>query len=584
MPKTQSNIPLASTSGSWAGRLRRHLFAGAAVCAIGFSTFMMPGQAAPAPNSDDLLGSYLAGRYASAINNSRVASDYYLKALEGDPQNQDLLERAFSSVVADGRYDDAVRLANRLDSASAAQGIARLVLLADDIRQKHFEAALARTAASTDAGFGTLTLPLIRAWIMAGEGKADDAIKELHQLDKNHAYAPFQESNSALIYDFTNQNDKAAEAYEKVVGGGAGVQLSDVLSYAYFLARTGATSRAKALLETYSKKFESNPLLTDALAKLEAKKTPARLINTAADGAAEVLFSIASSLALGDSSGPAAIYLRLATFLKPDFSDAHLLLGDLLQRQNRLDTALQEYQAIPAGSPLKWNAQLRVAFILNQTDRSNEAIDLLKSLVMEHPDNLDALTGLADMLREQERYSDAREYYDRAIKSLHPETADNWTLYYARGVTYERDKMWDLAEKDFLHALDLKPDQPLVLNYLGYSWIDHGINLDRAATMIMRAAELLPDDGYIVDSVGWLKYRKGDYQGAIEQLERAVLLHPEDPTINDHLGDAYWKVNRRLEARFQWRHALAMKPDSALAAAVEEKLKRGLAGGDKQGG
>jgi tetratricopeptide (TPR) repeat protein len=584
MSKTQSSRSGESQRETWASRLRAGALAGAAVCAIGLAAFAASVQAAPAPSHDDLLGSYLAGRYASAINNSRIASEYYLKALEGDPQNQDLLERAFSSVVADGRYDDAVRLAKRLDDKSAAQGIARLVLLADDIRQKRFEAALARTSASQDAGFGSLTLPLIRAWIMAGEGKIDDAIKELHLLDKNHAYEPFQQSNSALIYDFAGQNDKAADAYEKVVGSASGVQLSDVLSYAYFLARTGSASRAKALLDTYSKKFESNPLLTDALAKLAAKKTPARLINTPADGAAEVLFSIASSLALGDSSGPAAIYLRLATFLKPDFSDAHLLLGDLLQRQNRLDTALQEYQAIPADSPLRWNAQLRVAFILNQTDKSDNAINLLKSLVMQHPNDLDALTGLADMLREKERYGDAREYYDRAIKSLHPESADNWTLYYARGVTYERDKMWDLAEKDFLHALDLKPDQPLVLNYLGYSWIDRGRNLDRAASMIMRAAELLPDDGYIVDSVGWLKYRRGDYQGAIEQLERAVLLHPEDPTINDHLGDAYWKVNRRLEARFQWRHALAMKPDSALAATVEEKLKRGLSDADKQGG
>jgi len=559
--------------------LRYHTLA-AVICAAAFAA---PAAAAPAPTPNDLLGSYLAGRYASAINNSRMASEYYLKALEIDPHNQDLLERAFSSVVADGRFDDAVQLAKRLDPKSSSQGIARLVLLTNDIRQKHFDAALDRIAASPDAGFGTLTLPLVRAWIMAGQGKTDDAIKELHQLDKNHAYAPFQESNTALIYDFGNENDKAADAYEKIVGSDSGVQLIDVLSYAYFLARTGADSRAKALLETYSKKFQSNPILSDALAKLEAKKTPARLVNTAADGAAQVLFSIASSLALGDSSGPAAIYLRLATFLKPDFADAHLLLGDLLQRQNRLDTALKEYQAIGPDSPLRWNAQLRVSFILNQTDRTDEAITLLKSLVMQHPEDLDALTGIADMLREKERYAEARDYYDRAIKSLHPEAAQNWTLFYARGITFERDKEWGLAEKDFLHALKLKPDQPLVLNYLGYSWIDRGKNLDRAAQMITRAAELLPDDGYIVDSMGWLKFRQGDYKGAMEQLERAVLLHPEDPTINDHLGDAYWMMNRHLEARFQWRHALAMKPDSALAATVEEKLKSGLKSGDKQG-
>ena len=549
---------------------------------IGLTASAGSGMAAPVPNND-LLGSYLAGRYASAINNSRMASEYYLRALESDPTNKDLLERAFSSVVADGRYDDAVKLAKKLEDNGITRGIARLVLLSADIRAKHFDAALARTTGAPDAGFGSLTLPLVRAWIMAGQGKVDDAVKELHTLDKNHAYQPFQESNLALIYDFTNQNDKAADAYEKVVGEDSGVQLSDVLSYACFLQRTGKHDRAKALLETYAKKFDSNPLLSDALAKIDANKLPSRWVSTPADGAAEVLFSIASSLALGDSTGPAAIYLRLATFLKPDYPDAHLLLGDLLQRQNRLDTALQEYKAVPKSSALKWNAQLRTAFLLNQLDRTDEGISLLKTLVSERPDDIDALTGLADMLREKERYTEARTYYDKAIKGLHPETADNWVLFYARGVTFERDKKWDLAEKDFLHALELKPDQPYVMNYLGYSWIERGHNLDRAATMIMRAAELLPDDGYIVDSVGWLKFQRGDYEGAAKDLERAVLLHPEDPTINDHLGDAYWMMNRHLEARFQWRHALAMKPDSALAASVQEKLQRGLKKGDKQG-
>jgi tetratricopeptide (TPR) repeat protein len=559
----------------------RSVLTGALVTIVG--AFILPSHAAPAPN-DELLGSYLAGRYASAINNSRIASEYYLQALKNDPDNQDLLERAFSSVVADGRYDDAVTLAKRLEDSGATRGIARLILLTDDIRQKRFDEALARTNDPTDAGFGALTLPLIRAWIIAGQGRTDDAIQELHALDKNHAFEPFQDSNSALIYDLGGENDKAKEAYEKIVGGDSGVQVSDVLSYAYFLARTGERSRAKALLETYNKKFESNPLLVAALAKFNANKLPERLIATPADGTAQVLFTIASSLALGESSGPAAVYLRIATFLKPDFWDARLLLGDLLQRQNRLDTALQEYRAVSDDSPLKWNAELRTAFILNQLDRNDEAIDLMKTLVMARPTDLDALTGLADMLREKERYTEARTYYDRAIKTLRLETAENWTLYYARGVTYERDKMWGQAEKDLLHALELKPDQPYVLNYLGYSWIEQGRDLDRAASMITHAAELLPDDGYIVDSLGWLKFHRGDYQGAIEQLERAVLLHPEDATINDHLGDAYWMANRRLEARFQWRHALALKPDTALTATVQEKLKSGLSGGDKQGG
>ncbi len=582
MPKFHVDGRAGSQPRTWGGRLRYHALAGL-ICCGGFRR-TGDRRAAPAPTPNDLFGSYLAGRYASAINNSRMASEYYLKALESDPDNQDLLERAFSSVVADGRFDDAVQLAKRLDSKSSSQGIARLVLLTDDIRQKRFDAALDRIAASPDAGFGTLTLPLVRAWIMAGQGKTDDAIKELHQLDKNHAYAPFQQSNAALIYDFGGQNDKAAEAYEKVVGSDSGVQLIDVLSYAYFLARTGADSRAKASARDLFQEISIQP---DS--DRRAGQAPGQEDAGAADqhgggrrGGCSVLDrKLAGARRFVGTSG--------------DLSPAR----DLPEaRFRRCPSPARRFVAAaePAGYGAPGISGDRPGFAA--------ALECPAARVLHpQPDRPDRRRDRASQDRwscstrtistrspasptccgEKERYTEARTFTTARSRACIPRPPRTGRCSTPAASPSSATRCGTWPRRTFSTRSSSSRISHLVLNYLGYSWIERGTNLDRAAQMIMRAAELLPDDGYIVDSVGWLKFRRGDYKGAIEQLERAVLLHPEDPTINDHLGDAYWMMNRHLEARFQWRHALAMKPDSALAATVEEKLKRGLKSGDKQG-
>ena len=151
-----------------------------------------------------------------------------------------------------------------------------------------------------------------------------------------------------------------------------------------------------------------------------------------------------------------------------------------------------------------------------------------------------------------------------------------WVTYYYRGICFERSKQWSKAEADMRKALELQPEQPHVLNYLGYSWIDQGINLDEGMKMIKRAVEQRPDDGYIVDSLGWAYYRIGNFEDAVKHLERAIDLKPEDPTINDHLGDAYWRVGRTLEAKFQWAHARDLKPEPEELPKIEAKIENGL--------
>jgi tetratricopeptide (TPR) repeat protein len=290
-----------------------------------------------------------------------------------------------------------------------------------------------------------------------------------------------------------------------------------------------------------------------------------------------VFFNLSGTLAQGRSTDLALIYGRFALRLSSDFPLAQVLLGGLLESLDRKTEALALYDAVNPNSPLYWSARLRKAETLDELKRTDEAISQLKKMAGERKDQYEPLTRLGDMLRAKKRYEEAATSYSQAVNRIGKLAKNHWSLLYARGIAYERSKQWPKAEADFLQALKLSPEQPFVLNYLGYSWVDQGLHLDRARDMIERAVRLRPNDGYIVDSLGWVLYRLRDYEGAAKRLERAVLLRPDDSTINDHLGDAYWRVGRYLEARFQWRRALSLGPEEKDIPKIQQKLQRGLA-------
>jgi tetratricopeptide (TPR) repeat protein len=294
------------------------------------------------------------------------------------------------------------------------------------------------------------------------------------------------------------------------------------------------------------------------------------------DGAAEVLFGI-SSLILQQNDQETPLMLgRLALYLKPQFPIMQVFLGDILETTNRLEVALEIYQSIDPGSSFSWPARLRVASILSRIDRIEEAVQNLKALAQDRPEDPEPLISLGNILRIQERFIEAVSAYDGAfgrIKAIKPR---HWTLLYSRGIALERSKQWPRAEIDLLSALNFMPEQPYVLNYLGYSWIDKGLYLDRAQAMIGKAASLRPNDGYVIDSLGWGYYKLGKFEKAVLELERAAELRPQDPVINNHLGDAYWRVGRRREAIFQWRRSLSLEPDKDLIAELNQKLFSGL--------
>ncbi|MFV2092375.1 MAG: tetratricopeptide repeat protein, partial [Hyphomicrobiales bacterium] len=272
----------------------------------------------------------------------------------------------------------------------------------------------------------------------------------------------------------------------------------------------------------------------------------------------------------------ALIYLHMALYLRPDYPVAQFLIADILDRQRRLEKSNEMYATINDFSPLKREARIQRALNLDQLERTDEAKTVLDAIIAEDATDRSALESTANMLRSRMRYKEAEPYYSRAVAlATHPGRAD-WRLYYSRAITYERLKQWPSAEKDFLKALELSPDQPLVLNYLGYTWIDQGVKLQRALKMVRKAVEQRPNDGYIVDSLGWAYFKMGRFEEAVQELERATELRADDAVINDHLGDAYWRVGRRLEARFQWSQVLELDPEEDQIDLIKEKLKSGL--------
>jgi tetratricopeptide (TPR) repeat protein len=300
------------------------------------------------------------------------------------------------------------------------------------------------------------------------------------------------------------------------------------------------------------------------------------LISSPEAGAAEVLYGLGAALGRRGGEDLGLVYLQLALYLVPNHPLALLSLADLYEQVKNPQLAINVYERVAQDSPLRRNAEIQLAVNLDTLDRTDEARQRLQKLIADRSTDLDAIMALGNILRGRKAFDECAEVYGKGIETIANPERPSWLIFYFRGICYERAKKWSQAEDDLKMALKLYPDQPHVLNYLGYSWIDQGINLDEGMRMIRRAVEQRPDDGYIVDSLGWAYYRIGNFDEAVKHLERAVELKPDDPTINDHLGDAYWKTGRTLEAYFQWAHARDLKPEPEELVKIKRKLDEGL--------
>jgi tetratricopeptide (TPR) repeat protein len=547
--------------------------------ALAASPQSSPTGAAQAPKAGGpihLFGEYLAGRHAQQLRDFTVAAARYENAIAADPDSPELISRTFLMEVCVGHFDRARALAQKALKLDPGDAVAELVLVVDRLKAGDTAGALKHASSLPTDGVHRFIGPFALAWTRKAAGDLAGADTALQGLDKFNGFQPLKAFQLALLYDYAGKPDKAQQNFDKALAANDQLNWRLTDAIANFYERHGRGTDAKALYQRFVQQNSGSDLALSVIA-LRPSGPPQPTIRSPADGLAEALFDLASVLNQAETIDLALLYDRFALAMRPQFPLAQLLLADILSAQNKPEQSLAVLSEIPAASPYSWSARLRGAVNLDTLERSDEAIAQLKAMVAENARLIGAQVALGDILRSKKRFGEAVTAYDEAIgRAAATGLPERWALFYDRGVARERSGQWDRAEADLLHALEMKPDQPLVLNYLGYSWIDRGENLERGLKMIEKAVELRPEDGYIVDSLGWAHYRMGNYAGAVQYLEKATELVPEDPTINDHLGDAYWQTGRLVEARYQWRRALQFGPQESEVKPIEAKLERGL--------
>lgn len=521
-------------------------------------------------------GHYLAGRHADRQRDLSIATDFLLRALELDPDNLQILARAFALAAGDGRGAEAVDLARRLVKARPEHATARLVLTVDAVVRDDYAGAEEQLAAMPGDGLANVVSIIAGAWVELGDGKKAAALQRLTGLTEIKGFEAIHHLQEALVQDVSGDAAAAEAAYDKSLEAAARAWLRLTVLTGNAYERFGRTEKAEAVYGEVLARSPESTFFDNMISRLGSGEKPAPEVPDAKAGFAEALFSLGSLLGQERSEDMALIYTHLALRLRPDFAAAQVLKGEILQQQNRGDEAIASYEMIGESSPYYWSVQLLIAEELGRLKRVDEAVARFDDLAGKEPERFEPLYRMGNLLRSEERFEEAVSAYDRAVERIGEPEARHWSLLYFRGIALERTDSWDRAEADFLKALEFEPEQPYVMNYLAYSWVEKKTNLDRAQEMLTRAVELRPDDGYIVDSLGWVFYRVGKYDNAVKHLERAVELRPHDPVINDHLGDAYWKVGREAEARFQWRRALSFEPEDDIVPVIEGKLDDGL--------
>ena len=530
-----------------------------------------------------LSGSFLAAQSAGANGDEDEAIRSYRRAVELDPENQNLKQSLFVALTANGEISEAIKLLNNIPAESQTQNINHVVVAANALKQKSWGQALSRIDRVAGTDLDGMLATIFGSWSLYGERKMDEALARIDGIDGPDWVLMIREYHAGLMLSAAGRDGEAVPRFQKAVEYRA---VAAALTETYMRAIEGlsrAQARAGNPEEARKAAMEGLRLLSDhapmeALLKMlssgDAKISP--LIASPQQGAAEVFFNVGTAISRQGGLPFAQGHLQLARFLAPESDAVHFALGNVYEDQDRYAQANMFYGEIDAQSPYYRRAQLEYALNLNRMEQTPKAVEILNGLVSEDPLDMITVLSLGGVHAQHDAFDKAIEVYSTAVDRLNSPQQSDWRLFYRRGIAYERTKQWPKAEADFKKALQLFPDQPDVLNYLGYSWIDQGINLDEGLAMVRKAVELRPNSGFIIDSLGWAYYRLGRFEEATEELQKALELMPSDPVINDHLRDAYWQIGRKLEAVFQWKHALANEPAAEDKTKIEQKLQVGL--------
>ncbi len=510
---------------------------------------------APQALAQSVSGAYLAGRQAASQNDFKNASTYFVKSLARDRANPELMEGAVSSLLALGKIKQAVPIAKAIEQLELRSQTASMVLIADLVMREDFDGVIARTG--DNGGIGPLVDTLVSAWAKLGQGKAAAAFEEFDVVAEKPGMSSFATYHKAMAFAVVGDFEGANSLFSSSNADGASATRRGAMARAEVLSQLDRNADAVQSLRL-AFGDATDPELDGLLAALESgKKVPFTHATSASDGIAEVFYSLGGALRGEADADYTLLYGRLAYALRPDHIDALLLNAKLLEELGQFGLAIEVYKKVPSADTASHASELGRAAALRSLGKPDAAIEVLRQLAHRFPKMAIVHSTLGDALRSQDRFTKAVSSYDRALELIPEGSRGRWFVLYARAIAHERLDNWEKAEADFRAALELNPEHPQVLNYLGYSMVEKQINLAEALDMIERAVAARPDSGFIVDSLGWILYRLGRYGEAVAHMERAVELMAVDPVVNDHLGDVYWAVGRKREAEFQWNRALS---------------------------
>lgn len=532
---------------------------------------------------DSFSGAFLAARTADVDKDYATAIPLYKIALQYDPTNTEVKERLMITLLLSGDFSEGVKLAETLKDDAAVERITTVVRGMDAIRKREYRTAEKVLVYSGPNDLDRMMNGLLLAWAKFGDGKTKEALASISDMDGPDWFAIFQNYHAGAIAAAAGDKDTARKRLNDAIldrnGGSAAPDtfMRSVMALARLEARDGNKQKALDAISVGENLVSGYAPLKALRDSIERGEKQEQQVRTAAQGAAAVLFSIGGALNREGAEDIVSLYLQISRALDGESADTLVLLGGLAENQEKPEIAIEFYRQVPENSPMRRISELQLGLQLADLGKVDEAKSHLQALITADPKDMRSYLAYGSVLSDAKEYKEMGEVYDRAVDQMgNVPNRSQWTIYFQRGIAYERQKKWDLAEPNFRKALELNPEQPQVLNYLGYSWVDMNTNLEEGLDMIRRAVSVKPDDGYIVDSLGWAYFRLGQYDDAVTELERAAELRAGDPTINDHLGDAYWRVGRKLEATFQWNRALGLKPDEAEIPKIKAKIESGL--------
>lgn len=543
-------------------------------------TTLSVSQSTPAQTAEfNTYGAYLAGRMAHIRKDFDRAADYYKIAYEKEPNNPELMTRLYLLLSSKGRIDEAADYAQKALDAKAENSFARMLIASKQLHDGQYAASIKSLNKIDDQIYKRLIAPLINTWNYAGLGNQDKAFEELRKLSKEDGLGQVTRQHRAMLFDFFGKNREAAEIYQQILNdknSEISVRLLEIISNFYI--RTGQKEIAVAMMQSTINNSSLDSLLSALRKKVNDAnpKTTPPVLSSAQIGASEALFTIASTFRYDEAIDVAHMYTALAIYMNPEYNTAKVLMADIFEMREMYDDANTIYDSVSQNDIAYYAAQFKKARNLVKKGAYKQAEILLKTLEEDYND-MQIDLELGDILRLTNRFSEAVEYYDKAISKT-KNKGNLWILYYAKGVALDSDNRYDEAQAALLKAYQIKKHY-LVSNHLGYSWIRQKKNVNEAFKMIIDAYNQAPFDPSINDSLGFALYNLGYYAMAIPYLERAAELYPSSAVISSHLGDAYWFAHRKNEARFQWKHALSLKDDSGELdiKKTKAKVKNGIA-------